>query len=160
MKPKDTNDASQQKPSTTNESSAASPTETAPTSVVPFTSRPPVQITSCRIVKPLTPPLIAMAHEGDLLFEAADEPRIMQLPVKGRSETLQDANVLDGYKLETGEYCTLVLNVMMASALARAGAPLKGRTFAFRNMDFIADKAYRHIEVVEVEVETAPVPVE
>lgn len=121
-------------------------------------NRPALNIASVEIVKPLTPPLVAMAHQGKLLFEAASEPFKMQLPVKGRSESVQDATVVEGYNLETGEFIILICNTMMVSAFKKAGDPLKGKQFAIANNNIMADKNYRHIEVVQVRVDLEPAP--
>lgn len=116
-------------------------------------NRKPREIKSVEITRPLTPPLIAMVHQGKLLFEAASDLTTMNLPVKGRSESIQPATVVEGYNLETGEYVVLICNTMMVSAFKKAGEPLKGKQFAIADNDLMADKNYRHIEVVQVAVE-------
>jgi hypothetical protein len=101
----------------------------------------------------LTKPLVAMGHTKQLLLKVSEELYKYELPVKGRSEKMMPATILEGTDVETGEDVMLICTTMMASALERAGAPLKGRCFAFREQGMKADKAYRVVDVVEVEVE-------
>jgi hypothetical protein len=105
--------------------------------------------------KNFTPQLIAMAHERELLCQIRSEIYTMELPVKGRTETMQDANVVDVLNVETGMDHILILNVMMHRALTTAAVQgtIVGRYFACKSDDMVADKRYRAVNVVEVEVE-------
>ena len=117
-----------------------------------FVARP---IKSVTIKTQFTRELIAMAHEVNLMAEMLSEVYVIQLPVKGRVETDHDASVVDVGNLETGAVATLICNATMVRSLADAAkqGPLKGRTFAFRSNDMVADQRYRMVEVCEIEVE-------
>jgi hypothetical protein len=118
----------------------------------PFT-QPFKPIKSVTFKKSYTPAVVAMAHVGQLLIEAKSEMYKYKLPVKGRTETLQDATVIDAVNLETGEFIMLICNETMKQGFERSGPPITGRTFGLKSHDMSADKAYRMVEVIEVDVE-------
>lgn len=101
----------------------------------------------------LTPPLVAMAHRRELLFECKSEMYQRSLPGGGRTEKELPATLIDGIDLETGEVITLICNAMMKSAFERATPPLINRAFGLRSGDIKADKKYRIIDVIEIDVE-------
>lgn len=98
----------------------------------------------------LTRPLTSISHAKEILLTITAELYAYELPVKGRSDKMQPATIAEGIDAETGEEIMLICNAMMTSALTRAGAPLVGRTFAFREQGIKADKNYRVVDVVEV----------
>lgn len=110
------------------------------------------QIKTITFKRTLTRPLTSISHAKELLVTVTAEMYKYDLPVKGRSEKMQPATILEGTDAETGEEIMLICNSMMESALTRAGAPLVGRTFAFREQGMKADKNYRVVDVVEVEL--------
>lgn len=115
-------------------------------------------VKAVELVKQYTVALIAMVHEGDLLCEIRSKIYQMELPVKGRTETMQPARIVDVINLQTGEYQALICNETMVSAFERAGqeTPIIGRFFALKCGDMVADKRYRMVDVVEVQVEFEP----
>lgn len=132
-------------------------------------------VKSITFKRTLTKALVAMAHQMELLFQVTGAAYNLALPVAGRSDKPQDALVIDGVNLETGEEIALVLNEMMVSGFAKAlppdvlstrapdvdfrtfllanSAALIGKAFAMRAGDIKADKRYRVVDVVEVDVE-------
>ncbi len=137
-------------------------------------SNSPTPIRSITFKRTLTKPLIAMAHLKQLIFECKSEVYIMPLPLKGRSGGQGDARVIDGLDIENNEEVTLIVNEMIASSWQRAGfqciASVKqegkenalvsvagksiiGHAFGLRRGDMNADKGYRVVDVVEVEIE-------
>lgn len=115
------------------------------------------RVTAINFKKSYTRALVAMAHQKELVCEFQTEIYQMDLPTASRDGKPSAANVVDANDLETGEDIILVLNAMMLSALKRAGDRLAGRAFAFRAGAIKADKAYRIVDVVEIEVQRAPV---
>ena len=112
-------------------------------------------IKEIREKRALTPPLVAMVHQNSLVFKPTSDFYTMNLPVKGRSETMQPATVIEGIDVMQGIPIILVCNVMMVSAFDRAkqDGPLTGRYFGLKAGDMIADKAYRVIDVAELEID-------
>ena len=110
-------------------------------------------VKSITMKRTLTRNIVSMAHTRELLCTFTSEPYKFKLAVAGRSDTMQDADVADIVNLETGEESMLVLNTVMLSAITRDGKPTSGRSFAFRQGSVRADKKYRVVDVVEVEVE-------
>lgn len=111
------------------------------------------RITSLNLKRTLTRPMVAMAHQKELVFQCTSEMYAVDLPTTGRTEKMQPATVLDGIDLESGEEIMLICNAMMVSALKRAGGELIGRSFGFRAGDIKADKKYRVVDVVEIDVQ-------
>lgn len=109
-------------------------------------------ITAITFKRTLTRPLTSISHCKEIMVTVTQEMYAYELPTKGRSDKMQPATILEGTDAESGEEILLILNAMMKSALERAGAPLIGRTFAFREQGVRADKNYRVVDVVEVEV--------
>ena len=122
----------------------------------------------------LTKPLVAAAHFKQFLFTAHGDMYVMILPAKGRGAEPTEARVIDGLDVESGQECILMVNAMMAGAMKRAGYavitdnpdpeaetryvpsagnPLKGHSFAFKSGNINEDAGYRHVDVVEVEIE-------
>lgn len=101
----------------------------------------------------LTPQLVAMAHEKDLLMRCDGEITEIDLPVKGRADVMKPTKVMPGTNMETGETFLLICNVMIVSAFTRAGGDLAGRYFGLKSQEMVADQRYRVIDVVEVELE-------
>jgi hypothetical protein len=125
--------------------------------------------------KTLTRELTAMAHERELLFTCQSEMYQVELPMAGRSLQYGPARIIDIHDEDGGREIALICNEMMVSALERAGyrvikqrqnpgdrtwateikegTPLVGRSFAARAGDIKADKQYRVIDLVEVDLE-------
>lgn len=110
-------------------------------------------VKSITFKKLLTRPLVAMAHKRELLFECTSEMYEHTLPTAGRTDKPSAATLIDGIDLETGEEVSLILNTVMKSAFERAKPPLSGRAFGLRAGEAKADKRYRIVDVIEVEVQ-------
>lgn len=110
-------------------------------------------VKSIRFKRTLTLPLISISHERELLFKVTGETSTIMLPVKGRSDEPKEASVITGVNVETGEEVMLIQNAIIKSALERAGGDLKGRTFAMRENGLKADKNYRVVDIVEVDID-------
>lgn len=135
------------------------------------------RITAINFKRQLTRTLVAMAHRSQLLIQFTGEMYVLDLPSTGRAEATSPAFVVDGIDLETGEEISLVCNVVIVSSLQRAGYSvvssrepnenkvmvthytpgrvLLGGQFAMRSGAIKAGKAYRDIQVVEVQVDIA-----
>ena len=117
-------------------------------------------VKSITLKRSFSRPMIAMAHQKELLIEFTSEMYEQQLAAAGRSDKLQPATLIDGVNIETGEDCVLILNMLMKGALQRATKgqgdavlPLVGRAFGFRLLNAQGDKKYKIIETVEVAIE-------
>jgi hypothetical protein len=125
----------------------------------PNGSTPPGQparpIANVAVKKALTPPLVGIVNGQDLLFSPTSEMYQYKIPVKGRSETLQEATIVDGTDVAQGVQIMLICNSSMVAAFQRAGrdGPIIGRFFGIKGGDIMADKAYRVIDVVEVDLQ-------
>jgi len=130
-------------------------------------------VSNIKLKKTLTRPLIAMAHEKELLFTCKSEVYAMTLPSKSRGGVLSPVRVIDGVNVETAEECTLMLNELMCSSFKRGGYQsmdmpkgadtedqlvivpgdsIIGHSFAFREGIKREGAGYRAIDCVEVEV--------
>jgi len=111
---------------------------------------------SIRVGRMLTAPLVSIAHEVNLVIECTGEIYEKDLPLKGRSNKSEPASLLncvDWTDVEHPREVILVCNVMIRSALTPFTGSLKGRFFAIADAGLMGDKAYRNIEVRELEVE-------
>ena len=130
-------------------------------------------VRSIQVKRTLVKPLIAMAHQKELLFECKSDIYLMDLPAKNRGAELSACRVVDGVNIETAEECILMLNELMVSAFKRGGyrtmkaqkdngvttgyvevggESLINHAFAFREGIKKEGKGYRAIETVEIEV--------
>jgi hypothetical protein len=132
-----------------------------------------VHVKAINFKRTLTKPLIAMAHEKELVFTCKSNVYVMMLPQAQRGGEYAPVRVVDGINEATAGECTLMLNELMASAFKRGGYQsydmakgaiteedctevlgnsLIGHSFAFREMRKKEGKGYRAIETVEVEI--------
>lgn len=118
--------------------STKTPTPVAPQATKTFT-----------IKRPLTVPLVSMAHTPEIAVEALSEIEARTMEGFGKSEN-SAVDILPCLELTGQVRIDLILGAVMKSAVVRAGHYI-GKRFLFRAGTPVAGKRYRAVDVFELE---------
>lgn len=102
----------------------------------------------------LTVPLVSMAHTPILVCLVKGEPVTMHITTGVGKEKSADPTVVPIVNLDTGEDGLLICNTIILSAFSKIEGGVTGKYFSLRSSGIRDGKAYRDIDIVEMELET------
>lgn len=101
----------------------------------------------------LTVPLVSMAHTPILVCLVEGEPVTMHITTGVGKEKSADPTVVPILNLDTGEDGLLICNTIILSAFSKIEGGVTGKYFSLRSSGIRDGKAYRDIDIVEMEMD-------